>query len=89
MKVQEIELELRMHSENMAYKQDKDIRVLENARLALLNQGAVVAAMSALADAIWGTRQGTVPSTAAGTDAAINGTTEQAPDSRTSRSDEE
>jgi hypothetical protein len=30
--------------------------VLENARLALLNQGAVVAAMASLADAIRGTR---------------------------------
>jgi hypothetical protein len=36
----------------MRYKQEKDNRILDNARLALLNQGAIVVAMSALANAI-------------------------------------
>jgi hypothetical protein len=52
MKVQEMELELRMHLEHMEYNKKKNSMIMENARLALLNQGAVIAAMFALADAI-------------------------------------
>jgi hypothetical protein len=47
-----MELELRMHLEHMEYNKKKNSMIMENARLALLNQGAVIAAMFALADAI-------------------------------------
>jgi hypothetical protein len=56
MKTEEMELELRIHEETMRYKQEKDHILLENAWLALINQGVVVAAMAGLADAIRGTR---------------------------------
>jgi hypothetical protein len=37
----------------MRYKQKKDNRIMENARLAFLNQGATIIGMSALTHAIW------------------------------------
>jgi hypothetical protein len=56
MKKQQMEMELTMHADNMRYKEKKDEQVLENARLALVNQGAIAAAMCTLADAIRGSR---------------------------------
>jgi hypothetical protein len=52
MRKEEIAKELRIHDENLRYKQEKDKVLLENSRLALLNQTAVVAAMTSLAEAI-------------------------------------
>jgi hypothetical protein len=61
----------------MEYKQQKDNMVMENARLQLLNQGAVVAAMSALAEAIQGTRGSTAPTTEEHTSAGHDSTAEE------------
>ena len=47
---------LRMHQDEMNYRQEKDEKQLENARLALQNQSVVVAAMASLTDAIRGVR---------------------------------
>jgi hypothetical protein len=51
-----MELDLRIHEDNIQYKVRRDQQVLDNARLAFLNQGEVVAAISNLADAIWASR---------------------------------
>jgi hypothetical protein len=56
LKTQEMEMELRMHQDEMKYREGKDEKQLQNARLALQNQSAVVAAMASLADAIRGVR---------------------------------
>jgi hypothetical protein len=56
LKTQEMEMGLRMHQDEMNYRQGKDEKQLQNARLALQNQSAVVAAMANLADAIRGVR---------------------------------
>lgn len=56
MKREEMDLDLRIHNDNMHYKFQRDQKVLETARLALLNQGVVVAAMASLANAIRRTR---------------------------------
>jgi hypothetical protein len=56
MKTKEIEMEMRIHQEEMQYGQIKDEKILENARLSLQNQGAVVAAMASLADATRGSK---------------------------------
>lgn len=47
-----LEMASKMHAEQMEYKRDKDRLELENMRLALLNQGLVVNAISSLAEAI-------------------------------------
>lgn len=52
LKKEEMALEMRKHEENLRYNQEKDKVLLENSKLALLNQTAVVAAMMSLADAI-------------------------------------
>lgn len=52
LKREEIALGMRIHEENLRYKQDKDKLHIENSRIALLNQSAVVAAMTSLAEAI-------------------------------------
>jgi hypothetical protein len=54
MKREEMYLDLRIHEDNMEYKMKRNQQVLENARLTLINQGAVVAAIAGLADAIRG-----------------------------------
>ena len=45
-----------MHKENMRYKQDKDERMQELARLALLNQSTMAAAMVTMAEAVKASR---------------------------------
>jgi hypothetical protein len=52
LKKEELALEMKIHQENLRYNQEKDKMLLENAKLTLLNQSAVVAAMTSLADAI-------------------------------------
>ena len=52
MRKHELDLDMKIHEEIMLYKLERDKQVLENARLALQNQGAVVAAISNLADTI-------------------------------------
>jgi hypothetical protein len=52
MKKEEMHMDLRMHDEG-----------LENAKLALINQGAVVAAIASLAEAIRGTQGGSTSTT--------------------------
>jgi hypothetical protein len=59
LKRQEMEMGLRIYQDEMNYKHDKDEKVLENARLFVLNQSAVVAAMASLADATRGGKQST------------------------------
>jgi hypothetical protein len=51
-----MEMEPTIHTENMRYKEKKHQQVMENTQLALLNQGAIAAAMCTLADAIRGSR---------------------------------
>ena len=67
LKREEIALGMRIHDENLRYKQEKDKMQIENARIALLNQTAVVAAMTSLADAIQSVR--TPPTSSVGTSA--------------------
>jgi 3-dehydroquinate dehydratase len=52
LKKEELALEMTIHQENLRYNQEKDKVLLENLKLALMNQSAVVAAMTSLADAI-------------------------------------
>jgi hypothetical protein len=52
LKKEELALEIRIHEENLRYKQEKDKVLLENSKLALLNQSAVVATMASLVDTI-------------------------------------
>lgn len=52
LKKEEIALGIRIHEDNLRYKQEKEKLHLENSRIALQNQSAVVAAMTSLADAI-------------------------------------
>jgi hypothetical protein len=75
MKRQEMDMELHIHDDNLRYKLEKDERMMENARLALLNQGAVVAAISNLADAIRGTGLPAAATAAASTDENEQGKT--------------
>jgi hypothetical protein len=56
MRKEEMVMELRIHEENLRYKQEKDKVLLENSKLALLNQTAVIAAMASMAEAIRGIR---------------------------------
>jgi hypothetical protein len=46
LKKEELALEMKIHQENLRYNQEKDKMLLENAKLTLLNQSAVVAAMT-------------------------------------------
>jgi hypothetical protein len=56
LKKEELALEMKIHEENLHYKQEKDKMLLENSKLALMNQTAMVAAMASLAKAIRGVR---------------------------------
>jgi hypothetical protein len=52
LKHEELALEMKIHEENLRYNKEKDMMLLENSKLALMNQAAVVAVMTSLADAI-------------------------------------
>ena len=51
-----LDMEMRMHKENMRYKQDKDKRMQELARLALLNQSTMATAMVTMAEVVKASR---------------------------------
>jgi hypothetical protein len=52
LKREQLALDTRIHEENLWYQKEKDKLLLENSKLSLLNQTAVVAAMTSLADVI-------------------------------------
>ncbi|KAG0612604.1 hypothetical protein M758_6G041100 [Ceratodon purpureus] len=61
METMRLEVQSKMHLEQMEYKQDRDRMEMENMSMALLNQGMVVNAISSLTEAIGRTAGHTVP----------------------------
>lgn len=52
LKKEQLALDIRIHEDNLRYKQEKNKMKFENSRLALQNQSAVVVAMASMAEAI-------------------------------------
>jgi hypothetical protein len=52
MEMRKLDLQVELHAANLEYKRERDRTAVENARLSLFHQSAVVQAISSLAEAL-------------------------------------